>query len=143
MSHKLGRKNSIIYAIRHPTESRWLRVGAWSYGNGEGRKIRTAEWQDSIVSVARTAKGANKVVGMLPAYWQQEILWLEKLLATHERELDAAISSSQPYSPRRAEWARELIRQDEQVLRTLHDSLAITPVVVEVTIETLVTERAV
>jgi hypothetical protein len=36
-----------------------------------------------------------------------------------------------------------LIRQDEQVLRTLHDSLAITPVVVEVTIETLVTERAV
>lgn len=141
MSHKLGQKNSVIYAIRHPTEALWLRVGAWSYG--EGRKIRIAEWKDSIVSVARTAKGANKVVGMLPAYWQDQILRLEKLIATYERELDPAISSSHPYSLRHAEWARESIRRDELALRTLHDSLAITPVVVEVTIETLVTERVV
>ena len=143
MSHKLGRRNSVIYAIRHPTEARWLRVGTWSYGSSNDRKIRTTEWRDSIVSVARTAKGANKVIGMLPAYWQHEILRHEKLIASYERELASAISSSQPHSLQHAEWARELIRLDELALRTLHDSLAVTPVVVEVTIETLVTERVV
>jgi len=143
MSHKLGRKNSIIYAIRHPTESRWLRVGACSYGNGEGRKIRTAEWQDSIVSVARTVKGANTVIGMLPAYWQDQILRLEARIASNELELAQALSSTQPYVTRYAEQLRDSIQSNERLLRTLYDSLAITPVVVEVTIETMVSEQVV
>ena len=143
MSHKPGRRNSVIYAIRHPTEAQWLRVGAWSYGSSDDRKIHTAEWRDSIVSVARTAKGANNVIGMLPAYWQQEILRLESVVAMNERALVEHLASSQSYAPRHAELTMESIRRNELALRTLHDSLAVMPVVVEVTIETLVTERVV